>query len=131
MINDIAKGIYDKLKADVTLMAAISDVYHVIAVQTATVPYVTFGLLTDSPIGTFISQTAIEDTTWWVNVFSDDGSKDAGDIAGYVMAVLDDASLTVAGYTALKCVREFIGSPLYDIDTNIYQIPLRYRIWIT
>jgi len=130
MINDIAKGIYDKLKADASLIAAISEVYHVNAVQTATLPYVTFGLLTDIPIGTFASPSAIEDTTWWVNVFSNVGSQEAGTIAGLVMAVLDNASLTIAGYTAMKCVREFIGSPTYDPEINVYQIPLRYRIWI-
>ena len=130
MISEVAKGIYTILKADATLMAAITEVYNVIAVQKAVLPYVTFGHLTDTPMGTFASPSAIEDTTWWVNVFSSTGSKDAGDISQLVQDVLDNANLTVAGYTVLKCVREFIGSPLYDDETNIYQIPMRYRIWV-
>lgn len=123
MINAISKGIYDKLNGVVTR-------YHVIAPQTATFPYVTFGLVTDTPMGTFASPSAWEDTTWWVNVFSKAGSKDAGVKAALVMTALDNATLNVVGYTFMKCVREFIGSPIYDIETKIYQIPLRYRIWI-
>ena len=137
MINDIAKGIYDKLKANATLTTALGGVagngykiYHIIARQNVTVPYITFGLLTDIPIGDFNDPTTIENTTWWFNVFSKTGSKNAGTIAGYVMAVLDNATLTVAGYNALECLREYIGSPIYNIETQIYQIPLRYRIWI-
>jgi len=123
MINAIAKAIYTKLAAAVTT-------YHVIAPQTATLPYVTFGLITDTPVGTFASPSAIEDTTWWVNVFSKVGSKDAGVKASLVMGALDNVALNVAGYTAMKCVREFIGSPIFDPETGIYQIPLRYRIWV-
>jgi len=135
MINAIATAIYNILKADVTLMTALGGVagngyktYHVIAPQTAVLPYETFGLLSDSPLGDFDSQVTIEDTTWWLNVFSSTGSKDAGLIAGYVMAVLDNASLTVALYNPLDCEREFIGSPIYDPETGVYQIPMRYRI---
>ena len=123
MINALAKALYTELQAVVTT-------YHVIAPQTATLPYVTFGMLTDSPVGTFASPSAIEDTTWWVNVFSDVGSKDAGVKANLVMGALDNVTLAPAGYTAMKCVREYIGSPLYDPETGVYQIPLRYRVWV-
>ena len=123
MINAIAKAIYDELSTVVTA-------YHVIAPQTAALPYVTFGLSTDIPVGTFASPSAIEDTTWRVNAFSKTGSKDAGAQAALVMGALDNVALTVGGYTAMKCVREFIGSPIYDPETGVYQIPMRYRIWV-
>ena len=130
MISDIAKGIYDELKADGTLMAAVTEIYHVIAVQTATLPYITFGLLTDDPVGTFASPSAVEDTTWWLNVFSGTGSKSAADISKLVMDVMDNATLTIANHTFLKCVRDFIGTPIYNIETEIYQIPMRYTVWV-
>ncbi len=123
MINAIALAIYTKL-------AAVITTYHIIVKQTATLPYATYGLITDTPIGTFASPSAIEDTTWWVNVFSSTGSKDAGIKAGLVMGALDNVVLNPVGYTALKCVREFIGSPIYDPETGVYQIPLRYRVWV-
>jgi hypothetical protein len=104
--------------------------YQVKAPQGSSVPYVTFGLLTESPIGTFADFEAIENLTFWVNCFSDKSTADLAEIADEVMAALDSASLTVTGYTSMKCVREFTGSVIYDLDTLIYQIPLRYRIWI-
>ncbi len=130
MISVVAEGIYDKLVGDATLMAAIDAVYRMIAVQGAVLPYVTFDLLSDAPVGTFASQTAIEDSTWWFNVFTSVGSKAAGDIAQLVMDVLDDAVLTVTGYSSLKCVREFINPPIYDPETEVFQVPLRYRVLV-
>ena len=137
MINATATGIYNILKANGTLTTALGGtagngykIYHIIARQNVSVPYVTFGLMTDIPVGDFDDPTTIEESTWWVNVFSKTGSKNAGDIAGYVMAVLDNAALTVAGYNALECLREYIGTQMYDPETGIYQIPLRYRIWV-
>jgi len=135
MINVTATGIFNKLKGDVALMTALGGVagngykiYHVIAPQTAVLPYISFGLVTDSPLGDFDSQVTIEDSTWWFNVFSKTGSKNAGSIAKSMMTVLDNAALTITGYNALDCEREFIGSPIYDPETAVYQIPLRYRI---
>ena len=137
MKNAIATAIYNILKADATLVAALGGtagngykIYHVIARQNVAVPYITFGILTGVPDGTFTSPRAIDKTAWWFNVFSKTGSKDAGEIAGYLSDVLDNASLTVAGYTSLKCVYDFMGSDIYDPETGIHQIPLRYLIWV-
>ena len=137
MKNAIATAIYNILKADGTLVTALGGtagngykIYHVIARQNVTVPYVTYGLLTAVPLGTFTDPRAIDDTMWWFNVFSKTGSKDAGTIVGYLTAVLDNASLTVTGYTALKCIYDFMGSDIYDVETGIYQIPLRYHIQV-
>ena len=105
-----------------------SKTYQLKAKQADTVPYVTFGLLTESPIGTFADFEAIENLTFWVNCFSDKGVADLAEIADEVMDALDDKTLTVTGYTSMKCVREFIGSGIWDSETGIYQIPLRYRI---
>lgn len=104
--------------------------YQVKAPQGSTVPYVTFGLLTEAPIGTFADFEAIENLTFWVNCFSDKSPADLAEIADEVMDALDNVSLTVTGYTGMKCLREFISSPVYDGDTNIFQISLRYRIWL-
>ena len=104
--------------------------YQIRALQTATVPYVTFGLETDVPLGTFASQQAMESLTYWVNVFSDKSTADVSEIADEVITAIDDATLTVTGYTSMKCVREFMSGIVYDLETNIFQISLRYRVWI-
>jgi len=46
------------------------------------------------------------------------------------MVALDDKTLTVTSYTSMKCVREFTSSLTWDLETDIYQISLRYRIWL-
>jgi len=105
--------------------------YQIKAPQGSTVPYVCFGLETDVPIGTFASPMKIESLTFWVNCFSDKSAADVAEIADEVMAVMDNASLSIAtGHTAMKCVREFIGSVIWDAETLIYQIPFRYRVWL-
>ncbi len=104
--------------------------YQVKAPQGSTVPYVTFGLLTDVPMGTFASPMKMESLTFWVNVFSDKSTADVSEIADEVMTAMDNITLTVTGYTNMKCVREFIGSIIWDLETGIYQVPLRYRLWL-
>jgi len=111
--------------------------YQVKAPQGSTVPYVCFGEETDVPIGTFASQMAIESLTYWVNCFSgntssttSDGAAAVAEIADEVMTALDDVTLTVTGYTSMKCVREFIGSVTWDLETGIYMIPMRFRVWL-
>ena len=103
--------------------------YAVKAPQGATVPYVTFGLETDVTIGTFATPVDIESLTYWVNVFSLTSVAHVSTLTDLVLTALDNSSLTITGYTAMKCVREFMGTILYDIETGIFQCPLRYRIW--
>ena len=104
--------------------------YYVKAPQGSTVPYVTFGLNTDRPIGTFESQEAIEDLTYWVNIFSSTSVAHVAVVADLVLAVMDNATLSVTGYTPMKCVREFMSSLTWDIETGIYQVSIRYRVWV-
>ncbi len=104
--------------------------YQIKAPQGATVPYVTFGLETEAPIGTFADFEAIENLTYWVNTFSDKSPADVAEVADEVTDALDNVVITATGYTNMKCVREFTGSPIWDLETGIYQIPLRYRLWL-
>ncbi len=103
--------------------------YQVKAPQGSSIPYVTFGLETEMPIGTFQDFEAIENLTYWINAFSDKSAADVAEIADEVMDALDNATVTATGYSSMKCVREFTGSVIWDLETNIYQIPLRYRLW--
>ena len=104
--------------------------YQIKAPQNSVTPYCTFGLLTESPIGTFEDFEAIESLTYWVNAFSDKSTADVAEIADEVMDALDNAVVTATGFTNMKCVREFTGSMIWDLETNIYQVPLRYRLWL-
>ena len=104
--------------------------YQIKAPQAATVPYVVFGLLTELPRGTFADFEAWEDITFWVNCFSKVSTAGVAEIADEVMDAMDDATLTVTGYTTMKCVREYTGMTMWDEEVGIYMIPLRFRIWL-
>ena len=127
MITAVLTGFYTQLAT----YSGSYSAYHIVAPQNATLPYVTFGLETNVPIGTFEDLEAIEDLTFWINCFSSTGQKAVSDLADLVLAVMDDATLTVTGYTSMVCRREFIGSYIYDIETGVYQIPLRYRVQVS
>jgi len=104
--------------------------YQIKAPQSGETPYCTFGLLTESPIGTFEDFEAIENLTFWVNCFSDKSTADLAEIADEVMDALDDKTINADGYTGMKCLREFTSSLVWDSETNIFQISLRYRVWL-
>ena len=104
--------------------------YQIKSPQASTVPYVTFGMETDRPVGTFADQSAIESLTFWVNAFSGVSTADVAEIADEIMAALDNVSLTVTGYSSMICMREFIGTVIWDSEVNVYQIPLRYRVMV-
>jgi hypothetical protein len=119
-------------KTDNTVIWTTFDpkTYQVKAPQGSTVPYVTFGMMTESPIGTFADFEAIESLTYWVNCFSDKSTADLAEIADEVMDALDNKTLTVTGYTSMKCHREFISAPTWDDETGIFMQSLRYRLWL-
>ena len=141
MLNAFVEAVYDALAGDTgagslqekinPTSAADKKIYHVLARQDATFPYITIGLLTDVPVGVFGALDNMEDATVYVNIFSNSGSvKEAGEILDLVKAVLDNDDLTITGYANdMKCMREYIGAVLYDPDTKVFQVPLRYRIW--
>ncbi len=136
MLSQINVGFYNVLVGGTSLQtklggsASDKKIYQVKAPQSSTAPYITFGLETEVPIGTFADFEAIESLTYWVNTFSNKSAADIADVADKVMDTLDNVVITATGYTNMKCVREFTGSPIWDLETNIYQIPLRYRLWM-
>lgn len=125
MLSQIMTGFFNQLKT-----YASTGCYNVIAPASSIPPYCTFGLLTESPIGDFDDFEAIENLTFFVNCFSSTSIADVCSLADSVMDVLDSATITASGYSSMKCTREFISSPLYDLETGIYQESLRYRVWL-
>ena len=142
MINALMTSVYNALKGDASLMTQLSGTlangyrcYHVTAPQDSTVDsgdlYLVFGLISGVPMGTFESVEAMEDATFYVNIWSSSGSaKEVGTTFGLVDDVLNDASLTVTGFTCMKCIREYIGSILWDDVTRKWLMPVRYRAWL-
>ena len=115
----------------VTWKCCDKKIYQNIADQNSTLPYVVWGLLTERPQGTFADFEAWEDLTFWVNVFSNTSITDCNELVNEICTALDNTTLTVTGYTSMKCQREFIGSPIVDstVTPYIYEIPCRWRVW--
>ncbi len=126
MLGEVLTGFYNKLST----YTATGECYNLVAPGSAIPPYITFGLLTETPMGDFADFEAIENLTFYVNCFSSKSIADSCSIADSVMTVMDSATITASGYSSMKCQREFISSPLYDLETGVYQISLRYRIWL-
>ena len=104
--------------------------YNTVAPKNANVPYVSFGLLTEVPMGDFEDFEAISSLNFWINCFSSKSIADVSEITDEVMDAMDDTVVSASGFTSMKCVREFISQPTFDIETEIYQTSLRYRIWL-
>lgn len=124
MLSQILVGFYNQLST----YTATGECYNLIAPGSATPPYITFGLLTETPVGDFADFEAVENLTFFINCFSSKSIADVCSITDTVMDVLDGATITATGFTGMKCIREFTGSPTWDIETGIYTAPLRYRV---
>lgn len=118
-----------------TFVTYDTKTYQVLAPQGSTFPYISWGLETDVPIGTFASPTKIEDLNFWVNVYSNTSINHLSIITDRVLGILDNASLSVTGFTSMKCFRTYMGTIIPNLDTAgaliAYQQPLRYRVMIT
>jgi hypothetical protein len=125
MIDAVILGFYSKLAT----YSASYRTHHIIAPKTAVVPYVTYGLATDRPVAVFGNLEKIEEVTFWINCFGSSPAQ-VQDIVDLVLAVMDNATLTVAGYSSMVCRREFMGAMIADVDASVYQVPLRYRIMV-
>ena len=126
MITQAITGFYNQLKT----YTSTGECYNTVAPPSAVPPYITFGLLTEVPIGDFEDFEGIENLTFYVNCFSSKSIADVYSVASTVMSVMDSATLTASGYTSMKCQREYTGGPLYDLETGIYMSPMRYRVWL-
>lgn len=134
MIKAINKGFCDKLRGSATLNAKLgvtssdAKIYEGEAPQGSNFPYITFGHLTGVRQGTMTDSSRIEDKTYFINCFSMVSPGDVMDIVDLVCAQMDEADLTIVGYDCMSCLREFTGNNTRDIDSRVYQIPLRYRV---
>jgi hypothetical protein len=136
MIEALVTGFYNQLKGNVALQTKLGGVvadpkiYHAVGLQGTIPPYIVFGLLTDVPESTFAKASAIERTTFYVNIFSKTSPANLLQIADLVFTAMDDVSLTVTGYSSMVCRREYTGNIMQDYDTRIYMMALRYRVLI-
>ena len=134
MIENFSTGFYNKLVGGTALQTKLTGsssdkkIYNTLAPQSAILPYLTFGVLTDTPEGIFGNLSKIESMTFWLNVFSSTSPVNCLQIADLVAALMDDATLSISNYSFMVCKREYTGNLAYDLTNGVYQIPMRYRI---
>jgi hypothetical protein len=135
LIEAFSTGFYSTLKGNSALQTKLSGsvsdykIYNTIAKQSATLPYIVFGVLTDTPQGVLNNLSAMEDMTFSVTIFTSTSVENCLEIADLVKTAMDDVSLTITGYTFMKCMREFTGNVNFDSDSKVYQLAMRYRVW--
>lgn len=127
-MNALFTAIYNKFDGDATLKAALTGGMWNTKVPTSrTDPYAVYNLMSNIPNGTFTED--IEEFVYQFNIFlrgPEDGKSAADVTAIYeqLIAVYDDCSLTVTGYTHVHTTREF--STLLYVDGK-WQYNVRYR----
>jgi hypothetical protein len=124
MLTQIQSGFYALINACTT------NTYNTIAPASSVLPYITFGLNSEVPIGDFEDFEGVENLTYWVNCFSSKSIAECCSLADEVMGKLDDGVVSASGFTTMKLVREFIGNIIYDQETGVWQQPLRFRLWL-
>ncbi len=136
MLEAFEVGFYNKLKGNAALqtklggVAADPKIYHGIVPQGSVLPYIKIRFLTDPPISTFAKAAAIENGTFYLNIHSKTSPANVLQIADLIFAAMDNTDITVAGYSSLRCMRDYTGEVLPDPDTGHFQMTVRYRVMI-
>ena len=132
-INAFVTSVYNKLN-----VAAITDlvigIYHLKALQGTAYPYINYWIITDTSADTFRDWR--DELLLQIDIFCQEenktgtpvsGSQHVGVIAKAVAGELDEATLTVSGYTNVFCQRGMTRL-LYEDDNNVWHKVMEYRL---
>jgi hypothetical protein len=127
----IDQALVSRLSADAALTtAAPGGVWWELAPQDAAVPYVVITLAEDVDEQIFRG-TAYQATQYAIEAM-DDSPSSSGVMTAYdrIHALLQDPTLTITGYTLLKCIRRRrYRSVIEDGDQRIQQCGGVYELW--
>lgn len=117
-------GLYNKLKTTNTLNTALGTrFYHTLAPEGTSYPCMTYSIVSATQNDTF--DKYIENVLLQFNLYSILASPiESHTNYGYLTTLLDYASLTVAGYSHIYCIREW--SQLLKLD-EYWQYAVQYR----
>lgn len=124
-INAFKIGIYTKLSVS-AITNLVTGVFDFKAPQGTAYPFVCYWIVTDSQADTFGDWR--DELLLQIDIFSNKGSaSEIGTIAKAVAGVMDEATLTVSGYTNVFCQRG-ITRTLYEDDNNVWHKIIEYRV---
>ena len=132
-MNEFEVGFYNKLIGIAPLQVKLNGgadkkIYHIVAPQASVKPYIVFGVLTDTPRSHLIDTAHAEVMTFYVNIFTITSPANAQQISDLVSAGLDSQEITIIGYYSMACYREFTSNIIYDPDSKVFQLSMRFRI---
>lgn len=108
-MNEIRRTLYQRLTGDAALtamLAAPDAVYHAVAPQTASTPFVVFHKQSGTPDWQFAG-AHIQDDVWTVKAVDQRSTASTTeDIAARIDALLNDAPLTITGRLRLGVYRQ-------------------------
>ena len=111
---NLDKAVYDKLNVQAVTNVATGGVYNGLAPKGASAPYVIFQAMSKVDEHTFSGRFA--NAVYMVKAVSrNPWPKEAMDVDTQVDTALEDASLSVSGYSALLCRRE---SDVYMVEDD-------------
>ena len=133
-INALKTGIYTKLNVT-AITNLVTGIYHKIAPQGAVFPYILFWIVTGSNRDTFGDWG--DDLLVQIDGYCKDkdkngnevsGSKYCGVISEAITTLMDEADLSVSGYSNIFCQRQGPPRDLFEEDVKTYHYVLEYRI---
>lgn len=124
-INAFKVGIYTKLNVS-AITNLVTGVFDFKAPQGTVKPYVCYWIVTDTSADTF--KDWMDELLLQIDIFSDSNSAlEVGTIAKAVAGVMDEATLTVTGYTNVFCQRGMTRL-LYEDENNVWHKVMEYRV---
>lgn len=124
----IQTAIYTRLTGDATLMGLVTGVFDAVP-QEQTLPYVTIGQFEGEDWSTFAKLGEAYAVNLHVWNDSAKGQKTVQAIQSRVDTLLNRAALTVTGYVAVSCIREYV-TVLQDPDGVTWHGVQRFRIHV-
>jgi len=131
-VSNIKAAIYDKLKADTTLMALITKVFGLDVDPGTVIPYVSYFVVTASQQDTFnegIDRYLIQIDCYAKATATKYAWQLSGEIASAVAGALDNATLTITDHASICCHRVSTRE-LYDTEGKIHRFSMDYRVMV-
>ena len=130
MSTPVRRAIYGRMAGDTTLNALLGPpasgyskaIYHQLAPQGAQFPYVIFQKQSGNPTEAFGDPAAMDTDVWLVKAVDRNTSADPAEAAAArIIALLNDASLSISGYALLYLRRQSDVEYPEELDGQMYQ----------
>ena len=126
VLNELNKGIYDKLNVSSITDLLNGGINHYKAPQGTQFPFIVYFIVTDVRADTFDNWR--DDILLQIDIFSDSNSaEEAENIAEKVAAQMDEASITATGYNVFFCQRGETRL-FWEEENSVFHKVMEYRI---